>query len=91
MRYMKNLNLKTLKFDRNLEGHIDSPFIEKNGLLELNPKFIEPEFLTTWTFETHLYDEQVAIDHFAITFPSRIELEKYKVTFQPATFNSLEE
>jgi hypothetical protein len=43
---MKNLNLKTQKFDRNLEGHVDSPFIEKNGLLEFNPKFFEPEFLT---------------------------------------------
>ncbi|MEG4985295.1 hypothetical protein QUB08_05895 [Microcoleus sp. BR0-C5] len=58
---MKNLNLQTLKFDRNLEGHLDSPFIEKNGLLEFNPKFITPEFLTAWTFETHLYDEQVAL------------------------------
>ncbi len=44
---MKDLNLKTLKFDRNLEGRVDSPFTEKNGLLEFNPKFIEPEFLTT--------------------------------------------
>jgi len=83
VRYMKNLNLKTLKFDRNLDGHIDSPFIEKNGLLEFNPKFIEPEFLTTWTFETHLYDEQVAIDHFVITFPSRTQLEKYAESFYP--------
>src|SRR4028119_292247 len=73
---MKDLNLKTQKFDRNLYSHIDSPFIEKNGLLEFNPKFIEPEFLTTWTFETHLYDEQVAIDHFVITFPSHTQLEK---------------
>lgn len=80
---MKNLNLKTLKFDRNLDSHVDSPFIEKNGWLEFNPKFIEPEFLTTWTFETHLYDEQVAIDHFVITFPSRTELEKYAESFYP--------
>ena len=81
---MKNLNLKTLKFDRNLEGQVDLPFIEKNGLLELNPKFIEPEFLTTWTFETHLYDEQVAIDHFVITFPSRTNSKNTPNLFTPS-------
>ena len=81
---MKNLNLPTLKFDRNLDSHLDSPFIEKNGLLEFNPKFIEPEFLTTWTFETHLYGEPVAIDHFVITFPSRTALENYAKSFRPS-------
>ncbi|MEP6540702.1 hypothetical protein NDI47_00720 [Microcoleus vaginatus GB1-A2] len=80
---MKDLNLKTLKFDRHLDSHLDSFFIEKNGLLEFNPNFITPEFLTTWTFETHLYGEQVAIDHFVITFPSRSELENYAASFRP--------
>ncbi|MEG4799171.1 hypothetical protein QUB63_01765 [Microcoleus sp. ARI1-B5] len=80
---MKNLNLPTLKFDRNLDSHLDSPFIEKNGLLEFNPKFITPDFLTTWTFETHLYCEPVAIDHFVITFPSRTALENYAKSFGP--------
>jgi hypothetical protein len=76
---MKNLNLQTLKFDR----HLDSPFLENNGLLEFNPKLITPEFLTTWTFETQLYYEKVAIDHFVITFPSRTQLENYAESFRP--------
>ncbi|MEG4938933.1 hypothetical protein [Microcoleus sp. F4-D5] len=83
VKHMKNFKLKTLKFPNHTDSHFDSPFIEKNGLLELNPKFITPEFLTAWTFETHLYDEQVAIDHFVITFPSRTELENYAESFYP--------
>ena len=57
---MKNLKLKTRELDRNLECHFDSPFIEKNGLLEFNPEFTKPEFLTAWTFETKLYGEIVS-------------------------------
>jgi len=80
---MKNLNLPTLKLDSNLDSHLDSPFIEKNGLLEFNPKFIEPAFLTNWAFETKLYGELVSIDHFVITFPSRTQLEDYAASFRP--------
>jgi hypothetical protein len=80
---MKNLNLQTLKLDNNPDSHPDSPFIEKNGWLEFNPKFINPEFLTTWTFETNLYGEPVWIDHFVITFPSRTALENYAASFHP--------
>ncbi|MEG4496559.1 hypothetical protein QUB05_03500 [Microcoleus sp. F10-C6] len=83
VKHMKNFKLKTLKFPNHTDSHFDSPFIEKNGLLELNPKFITPEFLTAWTFETHLYGEQVAIDHFVLTFPSRTELENYAKSFYP--------
>jgi hypothetical protein len=87
---MKNLHLQTLKLDNNLDSHLDSPFLEKNGLLELNPKFIEPEFLTTWTFETKLYGELVSIDHFVITFPSRTELENYAQSFRPFGAKTIE-
>lgn len=80
---MKNLNLKTPEVDRNLECHFDSPFIQTNGLLELNPEFITPEFLTNWNFETNLYEQPVWIDHFVITFPSRTALEKYAQSFRP--------
>jgi hypothetical protein len=80
---MKSFNLQTLKSDRNLECHLDSPFIEKNGLLEFNPEFTNPEYLTNWTFETNLYGEPVWIDHFVITFPSRTALEKYAESFRP--------
>lgn len=87
---MKNLNLPTLKFDNNLNSHFDSPFIEKNGLLELNPEFTNPEFLTNWTFETNLYGEPVWVDHFVITFPSRTELEKYAESFRPFGAKTIE-
>jgi hypothetical protein len=80
---MKSFNLQTLKCDRNLECHLDSPFIEKNGLLEFNPEFTNPEYLTNWTFETNLYGEPVWIDHFVITFPSRTALKKYAESFRP--------
>jgi hypothetical protein len=80
---MKNLKLKTPEVDRNLECHFDSPFIETNGLLELNPEFTKPEFLTNWNFETNLYEQPVWIDHFVITFPSRTALEKYAQSFRP--------
>jgi hypothetical protein len=79
---MKSFNLQTLKCDRNLDCHLDSPFIENNGLLELNPESIEPECLTNWTFETNLYGEPVWIDHFVITFPTRTALEKYAASFR---------
>ncbi len=80
---MKNLKLKTLEFPNNTHSHFESPFIEKNGLLECNPESIEPECLTNWNFETNLYGETVSIDHFVITFPSRTELEKYAESFRP--------
>jgi hypothetical protein len=83
VRNMKNLNLPTLKLESNPDSEIDSPFMEKNGLLEFNPESIEPEFLTNWTFETKLYGELVSIDHFVITFPSRTALENYAESFRP--------
>jgi hypothetical protein len=87
---MKNWNLQTLKLDNNPDSHPDSPFIEKNGWLEFNPKFINPEFLTTWTFETNLYGEPVWIDHFVITFPSRTALENYAASFYPLGAKTVE-
>ncbi len=80
---MKNLKLKTPEVDRNFECHFDSPFIEKNGLLEIHPEFIQAECLTKWSFEANLYEEPVWIDHFVITFPSRTALEKYAESFRP--------
>ncbi|MGL5059658.1 MAG: VOC family protein, partial [Microcoleus sp.] len=61
----------------------DSPFIEKNGLLEFNPELIKPEFLSNWTFEAKLYGEIVSVDHFVITFPNRTDLENYAASFFP--------
>jgi hypothetical protein len=87
---MKSFNLQTLKCDRNLECHFDSPFIENNGLLEINPKSIEPECLTKWTFETNLYGEPVWVDHFVITFPSRTALENYATSFRPYGAKTIE-
>jgi hypothetical protein len=87
---MKSFNLPTLKCDRNLECHLDSPFIENNGLLELNQAFIKPECLTNWTFETNLYGEPVWVDHFVITFPNRTALENYATSFRPFSVKTVE-
>lgn len=87
---MKNLNLPTLTLDNNPDSHFDSPFIEKNGLLEFNPELIKPEFLTNWTFETKLYGEIVSVDHFVITFPDRDALENYAESCRPFGAKTIE-
>lgn len=74
---MKESALNSLKLNHDFNSTSESPFCETNGLLEFKEGFTEPEFFTRWSFITHLYGEQVFIDHYVLTFPDRSTLEKY--------------
>ena len=56
---MKESQLATGKFNNNFDSTLESPFYEKNGLLEFKEGFTEPEFFANWSFATNLYGEQV--------------------------------
>ena len=61
---------------------LESPFCEKNGLLEFREGLNQPEFLAKWSFVTNLYGEQVQVDHFVLLFPSFFTLENYAKALQ---------
>ncbi|MGQ4649133.1 hypothetical protein [Lyngbya aestuarii] len=77
---MKISQLAIGKSDQDWHLNLESPFSEKNGLLEFKAEFNQPEFLANWSFRTNLYGEQVRLDHFVMTLPSPRLLKKYAKT-----------
>jgi hypothetical protein len=80
---MKESQLATGKFNNNFDSTLESPFYEKNGLLEFKEGFTEPEFFANWSFATNLYGEQVQVDHCVLTFPDLPTLENYAEALRP--------
>lgn len=80
---MKDLPVKPAPFKKGYPVYLDSPFYEKDGLLEFKKGFTNPQFLANWSFAAHLYGLPVWIDHFVLTFPNRSELENYAQSFHP--------
>ena len=80
---MKNLDVDRLNFKSEFGFESESPFLEKNGLLEFKEGFTEPEFFAQWSFVTHLYGEAVVVDHCVVNLPDRPSLEKYAESFRP--------
>lgn len=80
---MNKLNFDQFNSNEKLDFSWESPFLEKNGLLEFKQELINPSFLTKWSFVTTLYGEHVFVDHFVITFPDRLTLEKRAESFLP--------
>lgn len=74
---MKKLDFARLNFNNHSNFTLESPFYEKNGLLELKEGFTKPESFACWSFINNLYGEQVFIDHCVLTFPDRVTLENY--------------
>jgi len=74
---MKISQLATGNSPNDWHLNLESPFLEKNGLLELKAEFNQPEFLANWSFRTTLYGEQVRLDHFVMTLPSLPLLKNY--------------
>jgi hypothetical protein len=76
--------MKQLDVDKgNFNSEFESPFIEKNGLLEFKEDFTNPEFFAQWSFRTQLYGEPVVVDHCVITLPDRPSIESYAESFLP--------
>ncbi len=69
--------MATAQINNFLDSTLESPFHEKNGLLEFKEGFIAPEFFAKWSFVTNLYGEKVFVDHCVITFHNRASLEDY--------------
>ncbi|HEY9675977.1 MAG TPA: hypothetical protein V6D11_31330 [Waterburya sp.] len=74
---MKKSHRSTQKLNQELSSTLESPFCEKNGLLEFREGLTQPEFLANWSFVTNLYGEQVQVDHFVLLFPHLSALENY--------------
>lgn len=63
--------------DKTLNSDLDSPFSQKDGLLEFKAELTTPEFFKRWSFVTKVYGERVQVDHFVLTFPDFPHLENY--------------
>ncbi|WP_017718179.1 hypothetical protein [Kamptonema formosum] len=80
---MKNFPRPAGESEKNFVFALESPFRERNGLLEFKEGFTSPEFFAGWSFLTHLYGALVWIDHCLLTFPNQHSLEKYAESFRP--------
>jgi hypothetical protein len=69
--------MATAHINNFLDSTLESPFYEKDGLLEFKEGFTDPEFFSKWSFVTKLYGEKVFIDHCVLTFPNYKSLENY--------------
>ncbi len=79
---MKKIQRSTIKLNKDLNSILESPFCEKNGLLEFREGFTRPNLFANWSFVTNLYGEQVQVDHFVLTFSNFTTLENYAEALQ---------
>jgi hypothetical protein len=73
---MNESALNSVKLNHDSNSTLESPFAKKNGLLEFKEGLLSLSS-SRWSFITHLYGEQVFIDHYVLTFADRSTLENY--------------
>lgn len=88
---MNNSQLKPITLSSNLDFVLESPYLEKNGVLEFKKEiFTKVEFFTNWTFVANLYGERVKIDHCVLIFADLVNLKNYAKKMHPYTVQIVE-